>query len=103
MSESSTACARPSGVLTRVFVIRVMSLERADMLRSRRSGMLLSLLLLIAISPTAHGQDSLLRIEIRMPQASIKNGHDVEVSTKIINTGSDDLVLHLSQCSYSTL
>jgi hypothetical protein len=70
----------------------------------RPGGLILaSALFLTTTPPSAHAQDSPLKVEIRIKQAFVRNTQDFDVSTKIENTGTGQEILHLSQCSYSTL
>jgi hypothetical protein len=67
-------------------------------------GMMLSAtLFFIAISTTAFGQVSPLKVEIKSTQMVVKNLQNFEVSTRIENIGKEEMQIHLSQCSYSSL
>ncbi len=66
-------------------------------------GILAATLFLTVISPTAYGQESPLKIEIKTTPAAVKNMKDFAVGTRIENVGKEEQLLHLSQCSYSSL
>ena len=57
-------------------------------------------LILFLISSVGYTQDSALRVEIKPEQKSVKNGEEVSVMTKIINTSHKDQHLQVWSCSY---
>ena len=58
------------------------------------------IIVFLFFTSTGHSQDSALRIEIQPKQKSVKNGEEVSVVTKIINTSNKDQHLQVWSCSY---
>lgn len=62
---------------------------------------LFSALIFCFAALSASGQESPLKVEIKLAQTAVKNGEDFSAPTTIRNTGSDEQVFGVWDCGYA--